>query len=130
MGSNSLEKLLQKEISPIGDNLSVYSGPKLSIINLRTFPNGLVTINIDYFLEEGSAPLLSLEVTLFSIKIFHLSKRKLYFSRNFDSFLSRILSSFYTRVGLAFISIFEYYSPSKDFDVFLVSVADIGNILF
>ncbi|ODM92916.1 Spermine synthase [Orchesella cincta] len=61
MGVNSLVKLLGKMISPIGDNLSIYSGPRLSVINFRTFPNGLVTINIDYFMEEGAQPLLTLE---------------------------------------------------------------------
>ncbi|CAL8118643.1 unnamed protein product [Orchesella dallaii] len=61
MGVNSLERILTKVISPIGDNLSVYAGPRLSVINVRTFSNGLVTINIEYFLEEGAQPILTLE---------------------------------------------------------------------
>lgn len=57
----SLEKLSCRAIES-GGNLSVYLGPRGSIVTIRLYPNGLVTTNIDYYLNEGENPLLTLEV--------------------------------------------------------------------
>ncbi|ODM87058.1 Spermine synthase [Orchesella cincta] len=52
---------MRKEISPLGDNLAVYFGPRESTITIRSYANELVTVNIEYFLKEGTPPLLTLE---------------------------------------------------------------------
>lgn len=57
-----LEKVISKCLSPLGESLSLYVGPRASSFQLKSYPSGLVTLNIDYWLEEGEKPLLSLEV--------------------------------------------------------------------
>ncbi len=43
--------------------VSIFLGPRGSIITIRIYaPIGLVTINLDYYLREGEAPLLTLQV--------------------------------------------------------------------
>jgi len=61
-GCGSTEIITKKELSPIGDNVAIYSGPRASIINIRAYSNGLITVNVDYYLGDGEKPLLTLEV--------------------------------------------------------------------
>ncbi|CAG7662982.1 unnamed protein product, partial [Allacma fusca] len=58
--SESLQNLTKSEI-PSGGHMAVFLGPRGSVITIRVYPNGLVTVNIDYYLEEGKIPLLTLE---------------------------------------------------------------------
>ncbi|CAL8105335.1 unnamed protein product [Orchesella dallaii] len=58
-GVNSMEKLMVKTLPSKGDHLSVFMGPQQSVINLRTFSNGLVSIIIDYLRDGDEEPLLT-----------------------------------------------------------------------
>jgi len=60
LNGDSLKRLTSSEIAS-GGLLAVYTGPRGSVISIRLYPVGLVTINIDYYLEEDQEPLLSLE---------------------------------------------------------------------
>ncbi|CAL8106187.1 unnamed protein product, partial [Orchesella dallaii] len=62
-----------KTLSSKGDHLSVFMGPQQSVINLRTFSNGLVSIIIDYLREGDEEPLL----TTMDGKALELALRKL-----------------------------------------------------
>ena len=64
-GPNSLKKLYNN-----GENLIIFSGPRKSVITLRLYPlaslekddKSLVTINIEYVVNDGEAVLFSYEV--------------------------------------------------------------------
>ncbi|XP_021945431.1 spermine synthase isoform X1 [Folsomia candida] len=56
-----LEKVLSKQLSPLGDYLAIYAGPRNSVISIRSYPTGLLTVNVEYYLQDGDKPLLTLE---------------------------------------------------------------------
>lgn len=56
------------ESSVDGNLLILFTGPRSSIITVRGYPEGLVTINIEYFKQDDDEALLSFEVIFFQLK--------------------------------------------------------------
>lgn len=55
---------LLTETSIDGSFILLYSGPKASLITIRGFPEGLITVNIEYYKPEDEEALMTFEVNL------------------------------------------------------------------
>lgn len=47
-----------------GSLLVLYTGPRSSLITIRGYPEGLITINIEYYKRDDENALLTFEVTI------------------------------------------------------------------
>lgn len=53
------------EVTIDGSFIILYSGPRASLITVRGYPQGLVTVNVEYYKQDEDEPLLSFEVLIF-----------------------------------------------------------------